>query len=249
MREIKLDNVQVNFPIYELSNRSLKNTLLNVGGGIVTEKHRNKVTVIEALKNINLHFEDGDRVGLIGHNGAGKSTLLRVLAGVYMPVAGAVSISGKVTPLLDINLGVNEELTGFDNIYMRGMFLGYSKKEIAAKIADIEEFSELGEYLGVPLRAYSEGMKLRLAFSIATAFTAEILLADETIMAGDAHFINKIYARVREFVQSSSIFVLASHAEDLVREFCNKAVLLEHGEVKYVGNVDVAFDMYSKLRA
>ncbi len=194
--------------------------------------------VIQALENVSLEIGHGDRVALLGHNGAGKTTLLRVLAGIYEPLAGGVTVEGRVTPMFDIHLGIDPESTGYENIILRGLYLGLSRAESLAKTDSVAEFTELGEFLKFPVRTYSAGMQARLAFAMATCVEPEILLLDEGIGAGDAAFVEKASKRLDGFIESAGILVLASHAPHLVRRLCNKAVVMEHGRVIWTGDVE-----------
>lgn len=231
---ISLKDVSVSFPIYNSSNRSFKKRVLNMatGGRIATDSGK-KVT-INSLSHINLELTKGDRVGLIGHNGAGKSTLLRVLSGVYVPSSGKIKSQGKIVSLLDISVGMDGESTGYENIMLRGILLGLSPQEVTEKIDEIAEFSELGDYLNMPMRTYSSGMNLRLAFSIITTFPADIILMDEWLSVGDARFNKKASERLDEMVAQSSILVIASHDDALVNRLCNKVITLEHGEIQHI---------------
>jgi ABC-type polysaccharide/polyol phosphate transport system ATPase subunit len=247
MTSIRLDNVTVDFPIYE-SIRSFKRDLLQKAGGLIRhdQQHSKRVTV-RSLDGITINVEHGDRLGLVGHNGAGKSTLLRVLAGVYQPVSGLIDIKGKVSPLLNTSPGMVADDTGYENIYKCGLYLGMTVREIEEKIADIAEFTELGEYLELPVRTYSSGMLVRLGFAIATAIDPEILLLDEGLGAGDARFAEKAAKRVDALIQRSSILVLASHSDTLIRDMCNKAVLMDQGKALKLGDVDEVIAAYHEL--
>lgn len=228
---IKLENVNVSFPIYNSSSRSLKKKIISsaTGGRIAADS--GKKVVIQTLNNISLDIKKGDRIGLTGHNGAGKSTLLRVLSGVYMPSQGLIVRHGKIVSLLDISVGMDGESTGYENIMLRGILLGFSPKEIRDKIDEIAEFSELGSYLDMPIRTYSSGMNLRLAFSIITAFPADIILMDEWLSVGDESFNKKAAKKLEEFVERASILVIASHDQNTIARLCNKIVFLEHGHI------------------
>jgi ABC-2 type transport system ATP-binding protein len=246
MASIALRDVSVDFPIYQGSSRSLKKSLLRAGtGGGIARDAANRVCV-QALKNITLDIRHGDRIGLIGANGAGKTTLLRVLAGVYEPTTGDISSDGHISPLFDVGLGLNPDATGYDNIYLRGLYMGLPPKVIRAHIAEIAAFSELGDYLSMPVRTYSAGMTLRLAFGAATCVDPEILLMDEWLLAGDAQFLDKARQRLEAFVSRSSILVLASHSEPILREWCNKAIFLNRGNVEAFGDIDMVFDAYHR---
>ncbi|OBW93444.1 sugar ABC transporter ATP-binding protein [Gallibacterium genomosp. 3] len=226
---IKLDNVSVRFPIYDAKQRSFKQTMLNAATGGKIIQNTGKFTEIEALKNINLDIREGDRVALIGHNGSGKTTLLRVLAGVYAPVEGSISIKGKITSLLDSMLGMDGEATGIENIKLRGLFLGLRPKQTESLIDEIVEFSELGDFINMPVRTYSSGMVLRLAFAISTSTQPEILLMDEWMSVGDEKFKNKAEKRLEEFVDKAGILVMATHDHGLAERVCSKSIYLEHG--------------------
>ena len=186
MAYIELKGATLDLPIYDVQGRSLKKTVLRMGRRNTIAEGTDGVVVVRAINNVDLRLDKGDRIGLIGRNGAGKSTLLRMMAGIYSPTHGSVVSSGKVVPLLDISLGMDENSTGMQNIRLRGLLLGMSDAEIRAKQQSIAEFSELGDYLDLPLRTYSSGMRVRLAFAVSTAVDAEILLLDEVMGVGDA---------------------------------------------------------------
>jgi lipopolysaccharide transport system ATP-binding protein len=230
MTRISLNNVCVDFPVYNSTSvRSLKSHLIQaVTGGRVGSNDRGYV-VVRALENISLDMKEGDRIGLIGHNGAGKSTLLRVICGVYEPTGGCIKVKGKITSLIDIGLGMDSEATGIENIYLRGALMGFRRRWLSTKINEIAEYSGLGNYLTMPLRTYSTGMQMRLAFSIATLEQPEILIMDEWLTVGDAEFQEKAQQRLKEIVQKSSILVIASHSLELVGQICNRVVRLERG--------------------
>src|SRR3954471_22517153 len=192
-----------------------------------------------------MRFQAGDRVALVGSNGAGKTTLLRVMAGVYEPVSGIVKSRGRISPMFDIGLGIDSEISGYDNIRLRGPILGLSIDEIERLMPDIVEFTELGDYLDIPVRTYSSGMMTRLTFAVATCFAPEILLMDEWIMAGDAAFLAKAQQRIETFVEKASILVLASHSLETCRRFCNKGVWLDQGMVKAEGAIHEVLDRYT----
>jgi ABC-type polysaccharide/polyol phosphate transport system ATPase subunit len=236
--ELTLKKVSVSFPIYQIGSRSLKKRLLHRGTGGQLASDANKRIVVEALRNVSLSFKAGDRVALIGANGAGKTTLLRVMAGVYEPSAGDVICRGRISPMFDINLGIDSEISGYDNIRLRGLILGLSASEIESRMPDIVEFTELGDYLHIPVRTYSSGMMARLTFAVATCFSPEVLLMDEWIQAGDASFLAKAQRRAHSFIESANILVLASHSLEICRQWCTKAVWLERGEVKMLGDIE-----------
>jgi lipopolysaccharide transport system ATP-binding protein len=229
MAHICADRVCVEFPIWNPARRSLKNAVLRATtGGRLARESASRV-VVQALVDLSFEFSRGDRVGLVGPNGSGKTTLLRVLTGIYEPVRGSLTVSGRVSSLLDLSLGMDHEGTGYENIVLRGVLLGLSPATIERKIDEIAEFSELGDYLSMPIRTYSSGMLLRLAFAVSTAVAPEILLLDEWLGVGDASFREKAERRLLEMIESSAIMVLASHDESLIRRFCSRMLRLEHG--------------------
>lgn len=242
MASIILDQVSLEFSIYQGSSRSLKKSLLRAGTGGRFAQDADERVCIQALRDLSLAIEHGDRLGIVGPNGAGKTTLLRVLAGVYEPVRGHVTIDGKVSPLFDVGLGMDPEATGEENIILRGLYLGFSKREIQARTQEITEFTELGQYLSLPVRTYSAGMMLRLAFAVSTCIEPDILLMDEWVLAGDAQFQKKANQRVEAFVDRSSILVLASHSHEMIKRWCNKVICLEQGEIVSVGQTAEVLD-------
>jgi lipopolysaccharide transport system ATP-binding protein len=225
------NNIRVEFPIFNTPHRSLKKTFLRVAtGGKIASDSGGHLT-IRALDDVSFEIKEGDRVGLVGHNGSGKTTLLRVLSGVYEPVEGSLEVRGRIASLLDISVGMDNEGTGYENIFLRGLLLGLSKLEIKRKLDEISEFSELGDYLDMPIRTYSSGMVMRLAFSISTNVDADILLMDEWLSVGDESFTKKAEARLNELVQKSAILVMASHSQELLGKVCNRILHLEHGKL------------------
>ena len=244
MAHIELHQVTIEFPIYNARGRSLTVELFRrTVGGLIQSDKSSYVSVV-ALRDINLVLTDGDRLGLIGHNGAGKTTLLRVLAGIYEPLSGRVQINGTVASLTDITMGMDFERTGYENIVLRGVFLGLQPKEMRRMIPDIEAFTELGEFLTLPLRTYSSGMLLRLAFAVTTAVVPEVLIMDELIGAGDAAFVMKATARLNQMISSSRILVIASHDVETIRRLCTKAALMQQGRIVMIGPVEQIISAY-----
>lgn len=247
--ELVLENVSVSFPIYHGGSRSLKKSLLFRGSGGQLASDASQRIVVEALRNVSLRLTQGDRVALIGNNGAGKTTLLRAMAGVYEPVSGVVSIHGRISPMFDIGLGIDGEISGYDNIRLRGLILGLSSQEIEERMEDIVKFTELGDYLDIPVRTYSSGMMTRLTFAVATCFEPEILLMDEWIVAGDAGFLTKAQNRIEAFVEKAGILVLASHSADICRQWCNKGLWMQRGEIVQFGEINAVLDDYASAQA
>ena len=232
MAHISIEHLTVEFAIFGTSSRSLKNQILSQAtGGRVMSGARDIVTV-RAIDDLSLEINEGDRIGLVGHNGSGKTTLLRVLAGIYKPSGGAITIEGRVGTLLDSNAGMDLESTGLENIYLRGYMMGMSRREIAGKLDEIAEFTELGDFLALPMRTYSAGMFARLAFAVSTAAHHDILLIDEGMGAGDAEFQKKVQQRIESLFDRTPIIILASHSEELISKFCSRRVQMEHGVLK-----------------
>ena len=243
MASIELVDASVEIPIFNSRGRSLKTTLIRrVGGQVETDS--NDTVTVKALRRLNLSLRPGDRLGLIGHNGAGKSTLLRVFAGSYEPSAGYADIHGTVSSLIDMEMGMDPELTGADNIIQRGVFLGMSLKEARHAIPQIAEFSELGPYLHLPMRTYSSGMRMRLAFATSTTRHPDILLFDEMISFGDAGFATRAKARLDAMLDKAKILVLASHDLSSLLSYCNRAVMLEAGAIVAEGSVEQVWTRY-----
>ena len=232
----------VDFPIFDAKSRSLKKTVMGVVGGNIDSGA--KVPIIEALKNVSVHLEHGARVGLVGHNGAGKSTLLRLLSGIYEPTRGTAEIRGRVAPVFDLGVGMDPEVSGMENIIVRGLFLGMSKKQMEERVDDIAEFTELGDFLRMPLRTYSTGMRVRLALGVVTSIDPEILLLDEGIGAVDAAFLDKSKRRLRELVDRAGLLVFASHSDEFLRELCDTAIWMEHGQLRMQGPLEEVLAAY-----
>jgi ABC-2 type transport system ATP-binding protein len=233
MVSIDLDGAAVDFPIFDAKTRSLKKAVLGrAGGRIGTDS---KVPIIEALRDITVSLRKGDRVALVGHNGAGKSTLLRLMSGIYEPTRGRSSVIGKVAPVFDLAVGMDPEISGLENILIRGLFLGMTRKQMESRVDDIAAFTELGDYLRMPLRTYSTGMRVRLALGVVTSIDPEILLLDEGIGAVDAEFLAKARDRLNALVERSGMLVFASHSDEFLVDLCDTGIWMDHGEVRDQG--------------
>ena len=228
---ISAQNISVEFPVFENSHRSLKKAVLNISTGGRIGQSADRHPFVTALDDLNFSFEEGSRVGLWGHNGSGKTTLLRVLAGIYAPVKGRLVVRGRIASLLDVSMGLDPDATGFENIYLRGILDGMRPARIRSKIDEIADFTELGEYLNLPVRTYSSGMMLRLAFAISTSVEADILIMDEWLSVGDQGFSAKAAQRLDELVGNASILVVATHDQNLIDRICNRKIILEHGKI------------------
>jgi lipopolysaccharide transport system ATP-binding protein len=244
MVKITLEDAFVDIPIFNANGRSLTSRILEVATGGRLDADPDGKVIVRALSGISLELNEGDRIGLVGHNGAGKSTLLRVLSGVFVPTAGTASIQGSVGSLIDVSLGINPEASGRENIFLRGALLGLSKAQVSEKFDEIVDFSELGEFIEMPMRTYSTGMQLRLAFAVSTVVRPEILLMDEWLSVGDEGFKAKASERLSRVVDASKILVLASHSRELLEKVTSKVLWLEHGEVKMLGPSDEVLSAY-----
>ena len=232
---IQIRNCTLQYPLGAYARGSLKTLALSMFG------HRDRAPTaqfVDALRGINLDIQQGERVALIGHNGSGKSTLLRAMAGIYPLASGDVRVSGRIGTLLDLGLGFEAEATGRENIYYRGMALGFSRRTLAKSEKEIVEFCGLGDFIDLPVRTYSAGMFVRLAFAISTQFSPEVLLVDEVFGAGDATFHDRALARMMEIVRKAGIFVIATHDLGLVERVCQRAVWLDAGRIVSDGPVD-----------
>jgi ABC-2 type transport system ATP-binding protein len=245
MSTIQLTDVSVDIPVYDVAGSSLRKAILGraVGGRFAQAGTH---VVVHALKNITFQASDGDRIGLIGQNGSGKTTLLRVLSHVYPPTGGTLFVSGRVSPMFDTTLGMAGDATGLENIRICGALWGLSRRQIEAGLDDVTQFTELGDYLKMPVRTYSQGMQLRLAFAIATLREPDILLLDEVIGVGDASFYQKAFARLLNMVRRSRILFVASHSQSIIQQLCNKAIWLHNGSLVAYGDVETVLTEYDK---
>jgi ABC-type polysaccharide/polyol phosphate transport system ATPase subunit len=250
MTSVRIKNASVRLPVYD--NTTLRLIKLPTFGlakvGTRNVSQTSAAVIIHALTDINIDLAEGDRVCLIGHNGAGKTTLLRLIAGIYPPSEGRVEVSGKVIAQLGTSMSLNADATGYENVKLVAELYGWPKDKLDEIIRDVEDFTELGEYLSLPTRIYSAGMGARLAFALVTMQSPDILLIDEGIGAGDASFQEKAEIRVKNFMNRAKIIVLASHTEALCRAICNKALLMENGRQMFFGDVNEGFDLYQKTR-
>ncbi len=243
---IIVDNVSVWFPLYHGSSRSLKKTVVAAASGRLGQDQQQRV-VVRALQDISLRISSGDRLGLIGSNGAGKTTLLRVLAGIYEPVAGRVRVQGSLNAMLDPSLGMNMELTGRENILLRGLYNGLPRSAIPRLEEDVADFAGLADFMDLPMRIYSSGMVVRLGFALATAIRPQILLMDEWFLAGDADFLEKAKARLEEMVRGAEILVLSSHQDAIIRDWCTRVLWMHQGQIRADGPADEVLAQYHGL--
>jgi ABC-type polysaccharide/polyol phosphate transport system ATPase subunit len=231
MARIELDQVSLTFRVRKHKRLTLKEFLV----GQMFRRSKNPVMEVHALKDVSLRIDLGDRIGVIGHNGAGKSTLLRVLAGIYQPSSGSLKVEGRVSSLFDIVLGFEADANGWENIAYRSYLQGETPRSVRGKKQAIAEFSELGDFLNMPVRYYSAGMMVRLAFSIATAIDPEILLVDEVLSVGDLSFQEKARKRMREMMARAHLMVMVSHDLIALEQMCTRTIWLDHGTPALIG--------------
>jgi ABC-type polysaccharide/polyol phosphate transport system ATPase subunit len=241
MARIDLDKVGLTFRVRQKGRITLKEFLVRR----MFRRSVNPIIRVEALREVSLTMHEGERVGILGHNGAGKSTLLKLLAGIYPPSAGTLRVEGQISSLFDLTLGFEMEANGWENIMFRSYLQGETPRTIRAKIDSIAEFSELGEFLDMPVRYYSAGMMVRLAFSIATAIEPQILLVDEVLAAGDMAFQRKARQRMREMMAQAQIIVMVSHDLVSLRDLCSRGIWMDHGQVRQDGPIDDVIAAYT----
>jgi len=231
MTSIVAERVRVEYPILQSTNRSLKRRFVSTATGGRIARDAGEHVVVTALDDVSFSIGAGDRVALVGHNGSGKTTLLRSIAGVYEPVGGRLTVTGTISSLVDISIGFDPEATGRENVFLRGLVMGMTRADIRERMEGIRDFSGLGDYLDLPIRTYSTGMMLRLAFAVVTSMHRDIVLMDEWLSVGDAAFAAHADTRLREFVDRTSILILATHSDDQATKLCNRRIELSHGRI------------------
>jgi ABC-type polysaccharide/polyol phosphate transport system ATPase subunit len=242
MTSIKLRNVRVEYPIYSARGRSLKTLILQrVGGEVVARDDRILVT---ALEDVSVTINAGERVALLGGNGAGKSTLLRVAAGILEPTSGYAEVNGQVATLIDMSTGMDLEATGYENITTRAIFLGMTYAEAKALADEVAEFSELGEFLELPIRTYSTGMLMRLSFAVSTAVNPEILVLDEHLGAGDVAFAGKMKDRIGKLIDRARILIFATHDMAVAQNLCSRGIVMKAGRIIHDGEIGESVTAY-----
>lgn len=240
MSNIHVENLSIKFRIYHDRSPSLKSAFAN----IFNRNSPSSISDFWAVKNVSFDIKAGDRVGIVGHNGAGKSTLLKALCRVYESLEGSISVNGRIAPLLEIGAGFHPEFTGRENIYLNGAILGYSKQQLKSIEPEVIAFAELEEFIDTPVKYYSTGMYMRLAFSLATAMHPDILVLDEIFAGGDAAFMVKAKARMQDMIDKANIMIMVSHDHKLVQSLCNRVLWLDHGVLIADGPPDEVVDRY-----
>lgn len=245
MAYIRMTSVDLHYSALGLADRTLKGAALNL---LAKGRRPNRlIRDIHALKSISLQIRAGERVGLLGHNGAGKSTLLKAIAGLYPPSGGSLEVVGGVRALIEISLGFEPDATGRENILFRGLLMGLTPKQVRALEDEIVAFADIGEFIDYPIKTYSTGMQVRLAFAVSVAVSGEILLLDEIIGAGDATFMEKARARVRKLIEHSQILILASHDFTSLQSMCERGLVLHHGQLIFDGPIADAVATYKTV--
>lgn len=239
---IILKNVSMKFNLGVEKDNSLKMIFIN----LFTPRKKKKKDYFWALKDIDFRINKGDVVGIIGANGAGKSTLLKVVSGVYKPTTGTVEVNGKISPMIELGAGFDPELTARENIYLNGAILGYSKEFLEQKFDDIVEFSELKDFLDVPIKNFSSGMVAKLAFSISTIVEPEVLIVDEILSVGDIKFQEKSKNKMMSMIEGGTTVLYVSHSIDSIKELCSKVIWLDHGKIVKMGDAKEICDEYYK---
>jgi lipopolysaccharide transport system ATP-binding protein len=247
MNAVQLNDVSVRFPVHTELTKSFRHSMLAPHVGALFRIEHHKTLYVEALRNVSLSIKQGDCVGVVGHNGAGKSTFLKVLAGVYQPTKGQVRCEGEVYGVFDLSQGMHGERSGRENITLLALLRGRTRKDVEARMSDMIAFSDLGAFIDLPVRTYSSGMRLRLAFSVATCWQPDVLLLDEVIGVGDQAFMKSAQERLHQLIESSRVSVVATHSEQTVRDFCNRVLVLDHGGVAYFGDVVGGLDHYRDM--
>ena len=227
MSSIRVENLSIKFRIYHDRSPSFKDYFAN----LFKRKSQASYSDFWAVKDVSLEIRAGDRVGIVGHNGAGKSTLLKALCRVYESSDGLISVDGRIAPLLEIGAGFHPEFTGRENIYLNGAILGYTKQQIRSIEPEVIAFAELEEFIDTPVKYYSTGMYMRLAFSLATAIHPDILVLDEIFAGGDAAFMEKAKARMHDLIDKADIMIMVSHDHQLVKSLCNRVIWMDHGKL------------------
>lgn len=240
MTVIKADHVSMQFRLSADRINSMKEYFVQMATG------RLKYKEFWALKDLSFSVEKGEVIGIIGHNGAGKSTLLKVISGILKPTEGTVSVQGTIVPMLELGSGFDYDMTGRENVFLNGAILGYSKEFLQSKLQEILDFSELGTFIEEPLRNYSSGMMMRLAFSIATVVEPEILIVDEILAVGDADFQEKSKKRMMELMSGGTTVLMVSHTLSQIRELCDKVLWIEHGTMQGFGETKALCDAYEE---
>lgn len=240
MSSIHVEDLSIKFRIYHDRSPSLKESFAN----IFKRKHKSAYSDFWAIQHLSFDIKAGDRVGIVGHNGAGKSTLLKALCRVYESSEGRISVDGRIAPLLEIGAGFHPEFTGRENIYLNGSILGYSKQLLKQMEPEVIAFAELQEFIDTPVKYYSTGMYMRLAFTLATAMHPDILVLDEIFAGGDAGFMAKAKARMYDLIDKANIMIMVSHEHELIRSLCNRVLWLDHGKLIADGAPDEIIERY-----
>jgi ABC-type polysaccharide/polyol phosphate transport system ATPase subunit len=239
---VHLNNVSLEYELFHDKTNNLKEMVINLLRGKNKSNHAEKF--YKALDTININIEEGERVGIIGSNGAGKSTLLKVISGILKPTIGSVTVNGNIQPLIELGAGFDMEISGRENIYLNGYMLGFTKTQIKTKEDEIIEFADIGQYIDLPVKYYSSGMLVRLAFTIATTIDPEILIIDEMLGAGDIHFVKKAEDRIHNLINQAKVVIIVSHDMGFIERICNRTIVLSGGILAFDGATEVAIEKF-----
>jgi ABC-type polysaccharide/polyol phosphate transport system ATPase subunit len=251
-RYIRLKNVSLSYPILNSERASVRGLMRAIAGGASEGRFfndRGGHGFVRALDNVSFEVTNGVRLGLLGSNGAGKTTLLKMIAGIYPPSTGKLDVSGTINSVLGLGMGMDIDASGRENIVLMGYLRGLSRRESEAHSEDVIKFADIGEFIDMPVRTYSAGMTARLAFALATTIVPDILLLDEIIAAGDADFVNKSRLKMESIMERAGILIFASHANNLIRAYCNKALVMDRGRPVFLGDVDEAIAIHEMRSA
>lgn len=241
---IEFRDVSLKFRVYTDKGISIKEAFIN---SLKKRKYSEMMKEFWVLQNLNIRIDQGNRLGIIGNNGAGKSTMLKLISKIYEPTKGTIESNGRIVPLIELGAGFNPELTGRENIYLNGAVLGYTKEEMARLEKSIVEFSELEEFIDVPIKYYSTGMYARLAFTVATEINPEILIIDEIFAGGDINFVDRAVKRINNLIDSAKIVIMVSHSLDLIRDMCNRCIVIADHGIAFDGSVEDAIQFYREM--
>lgn len=241
---IEFQDVSLKFRVYTDKGISIKEAFIN---SLKKRQYSEMIKEFWVLQHLSIKINQGDRLGIIGNNGAGKSTMLKLISKIYEPTQGKIVSNGRIVPLIELGAGFNPELTGRENIYLNGAVLGYTKEEMAGLEKNIVEFSELEEFIDVPIKYYSTGMYARLAFTVATEISPEILIIDEIFAGGDINFIDRAVKRINNLIDSAKIVIMVSHSLDLIRDICNRCIVVADHGIAFDGDVEDAIQFYRKM--
>lgn len=243
MKKIQINSLNLDYPIFNSSSVSLRKKIIsNIGGNFINKNHTNNIKYVRSLDNINLEIDEGEKIALVGPNGAGKTSLLSIISGAIPCTSGNLKVNGKITSMISQGLGIDEDASGRENIYLMGLTYGKKKKEIEKKVNEIINFSELNNFIDLPFNTYSSGMKTRLNFAILTSFEPDILLIDEWLSTGDKNFQKKAEEKIKNFVSNNVTMIIATHSSEIAKKYCKKFFYMEKGTIIHFDHIEKISD-------